>query len=78
MFVVFQNPFSLLIKNNIYSIYEMRMDGLGERKLLKDELKGIISMCYDRDSKTLFVSDERTGFIWSYSNKGLHYSFFKF
>lgn len=56
-----------------FSIYEMKMNGLGERKLLRDNLKGPkISMCYDRDSKTLFISDQHAGYILSYSTKGLH------
>lgn len=80
MFVVLRKPGKTLFwyekEDNMYSIYEMRMDGLGERRLFRKNLEGQkISMYYDRDSKTLFVSDEKSGNILSHSNKGLHSSF---
>ena len=59
----------------------MEMNGLGEKKLLRDNLHGpVISMYYDRDSKTLFVSDQMSGNILSLnalSAKGLHSDFYK-
>jgi len=62
----------------IFSIYEMQMNGLGKERLIIDELPGPkILMCYDSDSKTLFVSDLFAGNIMKYSAKGLHSSFCK-
>ncbi|XP_011863854.1 PREDICTED: vitellogenin receptor isoform X2 [Vollenhovia emeryi] len=49
-----------------FAIYEMRMDGLGERKLIKDNT-GLVLMYYDRDSKTLFIYEKSHGNILSYS-----------
>lgn len=72
MFVVLQKSTLWFEENsNKFSIYEMRMDGLGEKKLFRENLEGPrISMYYDRDSKTLFVSDQNLGYILSHSNKG--------
>ncbi|XP_012532761.2 vitellogenin receptor [Monomorium pharaonis] len=75
MFVIVRNQ-------RIYSLYEMQMNGLGERKLIKEGLNYIngLNMYYDRDSKTLFVSDISSGYILSHSAEdtrilrtGLHF-----
>jgi len=62
----------------ISTIYEMQMNGLGKPKLIKDLLPDSeMLLCYDRDSKTLFVNNPKSGFIWMYSAKGLHSNFYK-
>ncbi|XP_011705926.1 PREDICTED: vitellogenin receptor-like, partial [Wasmannia auropunctata] len=65
MYVVFQRNYHF--STNGYVLYEMNMNGLGERKLIRDNMTARIAMCYDRDSKTLFVSEELAGRILSYS-----------
>ncbi|KYN07112.1 Vitellogenin receptor, partial [Cyphomyrmex costatus] len=71
MYVAFKD---ILPSNHTFErfcIYEMEMNGLGEKKLLRDNLHGpIISMYYDKDSKTLFVSDQMSGEILSLSAEG--------
>lgn len=73
MYVAFKNlPSSNHIFEEKFCIYEMEMNGLGEKKLLKDNLRGpVISMYYDKGSKTLFVSDQMSGNILSLSAEGL-------
>lgn len=79
MFVVLRKATTYWFEENSnkFSIYEMRMDGLGEKKLFRENLEGPrILMYYDRDSKTLFVSDQNPGYILSHSNEGLHASIY--
>lgn len=72
MYVAFRKEYSFMYLKKYY-VYEMQMNGLGERKLLMDDLIGPkISMCYHRDSKTLFVSAENTNSILLHSAEGLH------
>ncbi|KAG5309863.1 VGR protein, partial [Acromyrmex insinuator] len=55
MYVAFKNLLSSDHTFERFCIYEMEMNGLGEKKLLRDNLHGpVISMYYDRDSKMLF------------------------
>ncbi|XP_025075482.1 LOW QUALITY PROTEIN: vitellogenin receptor [Pogonomyrmex barbatus] len=66
----------LNLKRN-FSLYEMNMNGLGLRKLIKENLENSlidvhVSMCYDKDSKTLFIGDHSAGVILSYSNGNTH------
>jgi len=79
MYVAFKNLLSSNHTFERFCIYEMEMNGLGEKKLLRDNLHGpVISMYYDRDSKTLFVSDQMSGNILSLnilSAEGLHSDF---
>ncbi|XP_011062100.1 PREDICTED: vitellogenin receptor-like, partial [Acromyrmex echinatior] len=66
MYVAFKNLLSSDHTFERFCIYEMEMNGLGEKKLLRDNLHGpVISMYYDRDSKMLFVSDQMSGNILS-------------
>ncbi|XP_077255886.1 putative vitellogenin receptor yl [Temnothorax americanus] len=57
-----------------FDIYEVRMDGLGERKLVTNLTVGpnLPLMYYDRDSRTLFLGDSNAGSILSYSNNDTH------
>jgi len=59
------------------SIYEMQMNGLGKKQIIKEGMSGSILMCYDSDSKTLFVNNPFGGYIWMYSAEGLHSNFCK-
>ncbi|KYN23000.1 Vitellogenin receptor [Trachymyrmex cornetzi] len=71
MYVAFQKKSSLKSLETKYFVYEMQMNGLGERKLLMENLTGSkISMCYHRDSKTLFVNDHWS--ILLHSAAGTH------
>lgn len=78
MFVSFSTEWHLTSYYGNFSVYEMKMNGLGERKLVKNGLKGLTIMCYDRDSKTLFISAKNSGYILSYSPKGLHSILYKY
>ena len=77
MYVAFLKEFSQEMK---YFVYEMQMNGkVDKRKLMEGVyFKGSkISMCYYRDSKTLFMSDEWSNSILLHSIEGLHFSFYK-
>ncbi|NP_001291525.1 vitellogenin receptor precursor [Solenopsis invicta] len=65
MFVAFQKSMHSI---SGLTLYEMQMNGLGKRKLIREGLIGPqLPMYYDRDSKTLFVSDLLPGYIYSHS-----------
>ncbi|KAL0116729.1 hypothetical protein PUN28_009973 [Cardiocondyla obscurior] len=65
MFIAFKKS----LFATFFSLYKVKMDDFGENTVIKETLKGPrISMDYDRDSKTLYVSDE-DGYILSYSNQ---------
>lgn len=69
MFVVFR-------KNNKYRIDLMKMNGVGRRVPIEGEkhllLGPEISLCYDRDLKQLFWSDQGTGRIGITTINGLY------
>lgn len=75
MFVAFQKSMHSI---SGLTLYEMQMNGLGKRKLIREGLIGPqLPMYYDRDSKTLFVSDLLPGYIYSHSAQGSHFNFYK-
>lgn len=73
MFVVFA-------KQNLYYIDRFRMDATsadqssvrGEFKFKTSHMGPKISLCYDNEKKKVFMSDQATGFIWSFSIKGTY------
>lgn len=69
MFVVFRDETG-------YHIDKMQMNGIGVRtKLVDSDLLGPkVSLCYDRDSRKIFWSDQGTGRIENVAVTGSHFS----
>lgn len=70
MFVIFNIELSSLgipSYHHICHLNEMKMNGIGSRKIINSHLGGgRISLHYDRDKKTLFSIDQNYGSIESY------------
>ncbi|KOC62359.1 Vitellogenin receptor [Habropoda laboriosa] len=61
-----------------YQIDMMKMNGLGQRITIKSQLYGPkVSLCYDRDLKRLFWSDQGTGRIGSTTVPGFETNLFR-
>lgn len=79
MFCVCSIMFVVFREKNGYRIDKMKMSGIGPRtRFVQENLSGPkVSLCYDKEKRMIFWSDQGTGRIESASLTGLHLNFRK-
>lgn len=72
MFIVFDEVelFLGIPSYHNFRLDEMKMNGIGSRKLINSHLgDATVSLHYDRDKKTFFSIDQSFGYITSYQDE---------